>query len=349
MQRGAVLGRLASVAGFAAVASFGATAVLAAESKRVTVPAGTIVHVHLADSAQYGPGALSSLKNAKDTPFYCEADADVVIDGRVVIAKGAPGQGTIVQSAAGDTNAMMSFANGHSGPPKLVIRFDWITGVDGLKIRLGDVTTTGGEEGGAPRANRARSDLYAADEGGRRTVQPQDRRRRRHRRPSDFRSPRRFDRPYGDEHDAAFERRRVRALMAKTISFRLITPVAVAFEGDADLVIAVGTEGEEGILPSHAPFLTALRPGILRANVTTGGEAKRLEFATSEGFLQALPDRVVVLVDAAIERGNVDVAKARADLDAATERQKQLAPQTADYARAQAEIDFANARIALGS
>jgi F-type H+-transporting ATPase subunit epsilon len=106
-------------------------------------------------------------------------------------------------------------------------------------------------------------------------------------------------------------------MAGKTIPFRLITPVAVAFEGDAELVIAVGTEGEEGILPSHAPFLTALRPGILRANVATGGESKRLEFATSEGFLQALPDRVVVLVDAALQRDAIDIAAARADLETA--------------------------------
>jgi len=133
----------------------------------------------------------------------------------------------------------------------------------------------------------------------------------------------------------------------KTIPFRLITPVNVAFEGDAELVIGVGTEGEEGILPSHAPFLTALRPGILRANVASGGAATRLEFATSEGFMQALPDRVVVLVDAALQRDQIDVAAARADLEAATERQKSLTPQTAEYAREQSTIDYANARLAL--
>jgi F-type H+-transporting ATPase subunit epsilon len=128
-----------------------------------------------------------------------------------------------------------------------------------------------------------------------------------------------------------------------TLPFRLITPIEIAFEGDAELVIAVGTEGEEGILPSHAPFLTALRPGILRANA--GGE--RLEFATSEGFLQALPDRVTVLVDAAIPRDKIDAGAARADLDAATERQKQTPPQSAEYAREQSIIDFANARLTL--
>jgi F-type H+-transporting ATPase subunit epsilon len=130
------------------------------------------------------------------------------------------------------------------------------------------------------------------------------------------------------------------------IPFRLITPVEVAFEGDAELVIAVGTEGEEGILPSHAPFLTALRPGILRANVEGG---KRLEFATSDGFLQALPDRLTVLVDSAMLRDDIDTAAARADLEAATERQKQTQPQTAEYAREQSAIDFANARLTLAS
>src|ERR1700688_4857632 len=105
--------------------------------------------------------------------------------------------------------------------------------------------------------------------------------------------------------------------MAKNISFKLITPTAIAYEGEGEWVIAVGTEGEEGILASHAPFLTALRPGVLRANVDEGGASKRLEFATSQGFMQALPDRVTVLVDEAVSRDLVDVAAARAELEAA--------------------------------
>ncbi len=135
--------------------------------------------------------------------------------------------------------------------------------------------------------------------------------------------------------------------MAKTIPFRLIAPTAVAFEGEAELVIAVGTEGEEGILPSHAPFLTALRPGILRANVVANGTTQRREFATSDGFLQALPDRLIVLVDQALTREQIDSEAARSELSAALERQKGLTPQTAEYAREQSIVDFANAKIAL--
>jgi len=135
--------------------------------------------------------------------------------------------------------------------------------------------------------------------------------------------------------------------MAKTIPFKLITPTAIAYEGEAELVIAVGTEGEEGILASHAPFLTALRPGVLRANVDEGGASKRLEFATSQGFMQALPDRVTVLVDEAVSRDLVDVAAARAELEAALDHLKSLQPQTAEYAREQAVVDFAQAKLTL--
>jgi F-type H+-transporting ATPase subunit epsilon len=135
--------------------------------------------------------------------------------------------------------------------------------------------------------------------------------------------------------------------VAKTVPFKLITPTQIAFEGDAELVIAVGTEGEEGILAQHAPFLTALRPGVLRANVVEGDASRRLEFATSDGFLQALPDRVTVLIDAALTREQIDSEEARKELQAALERQKSLAPQTPAYEREQSAIDFANAKLTL--
>jgi hypothetical protein len=48
-------------------------------------------------------------------------------------------------------------------------------------------------------------------------------------------------------------------------------------------------------------------------------------------------------------RDQIDTAAARADLEAATERQKQTQPQTAEYAREQSAIDFANARLTLAS
>jgi F-type H+-transporting ATPase subunit epsilon len=134
--------------------------------------------------------------------------------------------------------------------------------------------------------------------------------------------------------------------MASTVPFKLITPRRVVFEGEATLVIAVTTEGEEGILPHHAPFLAALKPGVLRAN--TGGDGEtRLEVATGEGFMQALPDRVTVLVDEALQFDDIDVARARAELAEATERQRSAGADRQTFAREQSSIDFANAKLRL--
>jgi F-type H+-transporting ATPase subunit epsilon len=138
---------------------------------------------------------------------------------------------------------------------------------------------------------------------------------------------------------------------ARTVPFRLVTPAQIVFDGAAELVIAVTTEGEEGILPHHAPFLAALQPGILRANVRQGaddgGATSRLELATGEGFMQALPDGVTVLVDEAVRFEDVVLSEVRQELTEATERQKGAGADRELYAREQAKIEFANAKLRL--
>jgi len=135
--------------------------------------------------------------------------------------------------------------------------------------------------------------------------------------------------------------------VAAAIPFVLITPRATVFEGDAELVIAVGTEGEIGILAHHAPYLTALRPGVLRANVSDGSGIMRLELATGEGFLQALPDKVTVLTDAAFAADEVDVSRSRDELAAAIEEQRAAGSDLTLWRRAQSKIDFANAKLKI--
>jgi F-type H+-transporting ATPase subunit epsilon len=133
--------------------------------------------------------------------------------------------------------------------------------------------------------------------------------------------------------------------VATTVPFKLITPVEVKFDGEAELVIAVGTEGETGILPQHAAYLTALRPGLLRANITENGNQARLELATGEGFLQALPDRITILVDSAFARNEVNVEATRRDLHEAQARQSAGGGNAEVYRREQAIIDLANAKL----
>jgi F-type H+-transporting ATPase subunit epsilon len=137
--------------------------------------------------------------------------------------------------------------------------------------------------------------------------------------------------------------------MAKAIPFSLITPKGIAFEGEASLVIAAGTEGEIGIMASHAPYLTALKPGVVRANVVEDGAERRLVLATSAGFLQALPGRIRIVVDLALTPEAIEVDAVEAELEAAKTRQAAISHDANAYAHEQEIIDFANAKLAARS
>jgi F-type H+-transporting ATPase subunit epsilon len=107
----------------------------------------------------------------------------------------------------------------------------------------------------------------------------------------------------------------------------IVTPTAKKFEGDAELVIAPGAAGDLGALAHHAPLLTTLRVGVVKANLAAdSGDAQtgttvpgRVEFAVDGGFMEVLPDRVIVLTDAAVSRDDIDVEATRAELKRAEE------------------------------
>lgn len=128
--------------------------------------------------------------------------------------------------------------------------------------------------------------------------------------------------------------------MAATFSLSVITPAEAKYEGTAEIVIAPGAAGDFAALAHHAPMLTMLRVGVLRATVE--GQ-KRVEYAVNAGFIQVLPDRVIVLTDRALAAAEVDVEAARADLRAA--EQELAAKRGADDAAERAAISWANARL----
>jgi F-type H+-transporting ATPase subunit epsilon len=95
----------------------------------------------------------------------------------------------------------------------------------------------------------------------------------------------------------------------------LVTPDGPAYEGQVEMIIVPGAIGEIGVLARHAPLIATLRAGSTR--VHPGGGAEVLEFATGPGFFQVLHDRVIALVDDAVEAGQIDDDRARAQLEGA--------------------------------
>jgi F-type H+-transporting ATPase subunit epsilon len=73
----------------------------------------------------------------------------------------------------------------------------------------------------------------------------------------------------------------------------VISPEAAMFDGEADAVSAPAFDGEVGILPRHAPFMTLLGEGRLRVRQGT----TTTTFRVKGGFLQVVADRVRVVAE----------------------------------------------------
>ena len=86
----------------------------------------------------------------------------------------------------------------------------------------------------------------------------------------------------------------------------IVTPERLAYSDSVDAVTLPGIEGELGVLPHHAPLVSMLGLGELR--IRKGGAEE--SFAIAGGFLQVLPDKVVVMAETADMASEIDVERA---------------------------------------
>lgn len=113
-------------------------------------------------------------------------------------------------------------------------------------------------------------------------------------------------------------------------------------EEEIDEVIAPGSVGELGILPSHAPLVTSLHAGSLRVKRESGED----DFFVSGGFLEVREDNVKVLADAAERGTEIDLERAEAARQRAEDRLRD--EQTVDRVRAEAALRRSLVRLKVG-
>ena len=70
----------------------------------------------------------------------------------------------------------------------------------------------------------------------------------------------------------------------------LVTPDGPVYEGEIEMLIVPGADGEIGVLARHAPLIAMLNAGSTRVHVKR--ETEVLEFATGPGFFKVEQDRV---------------------------------------------------------
>ena len=92
-----------------------------------------------------------------------------------------------------------------------------------------------------------------------------------------------------------------------TFDVSLVTPDGPVYEGEIEMLIVPGADGEIGVLARHAPLIAMLNAGSTRVHVKR--ETEVLEFATGPGFFKVEQDRALALVDRPVGRDERDVER----------------------------------------
>lgn len=97
------------------------------------------------------------------------------------------------------------------------------------------------------------------------------------------------------------------------MTVELVSVERLLWSGQATAVFTRTTEGEIGILPRHVPLLGELVPDCVVRIDRTDGDA--LWAAVQGGFLSVTGERVSILAETAQFGGEIDVDRARSELD----------------------------------
>jgi F-type H+-transporting ATPase subunit epsilon len=112
--------------------------------------------------------------------------------------------------------------------------------------------------------------------------------------------------------------------MTNTLKLEIVTPDAMVYSEDVEMVTLQGVEGQMGIYPQHVRLMTQLVPGEMI--VHKGGREDFL--AVGEGLVEITNDRVAIVTDMAVPADNIDEAKAEeARQRAAARLQEKLSSQ----------------------
>ena len=98
----------------------------------------------------------------------------------------------------------------------------------------------------------------------------------------------------------------------KVLQVELVAADRLVWSGQATMVIARTTEGDVGILPHHAPLLSSIIEGVVEVQTVEG---ETWVAAVDTGFLSVADNRVSILSEHADRSPEIDLEKAREELE----------------------------------
>ncbi|MHC5063480.1 MAG: ATP synthase F1 subunit epsilon [Planctomycetota bacterium] len=105
--------------------------------------------------------------------------------------------------------------------------------------------------------------------------------------------------------------------MVKLMHLRIVTPQEVLLDQDVRSVSFMGIDGSYGILPGHAPLMTATQPGEVKI---THEDGRVEELVVTDGFAEVHDNVLTLVCEAGTAAGKIDLERARAAEERAREK-----------------------------
>ena len=130
--------------------------------------------------------------------------------------------------------------------------------------------------------------------------------------------------------------------MADLFKLYIITPERKFYEVEASMVELTTREGDIGVYRNHIPMTAIVAPGILKIHQEDGVK----EAALMSGFIEILPEKVVIMAEVVEWPGEIDVNRAEEARVRAERRLKELSGEI-DIVRAETALKKALIRLSL--
>ncbi len=130
---------------------------------------------------------------------------------------------------------------------------------------------------------------------------------------------------------------------SQKIKLEIVSAEEELFSDEVEMVFAPAEMGEVGVTPKHTPLITRLKPGDVRAQISS---TETKTFFISGGLLEVQPNVVTILSDTAIREGDLDEQRAK-QAEESVKKAMANTDSDIDLAKAKAELAQAAAQLRI--
>ena len=129
---------------------------------------------------------------------------------------------------------------------------------------------------------------------------------------------------------------------SQLIHLKIVTPKGIFLEDDVSELVVPGKDGDFGVQIGHTPFISSVRPGILKIY-----KNDKLEiYSLMNGFVMVDIDKVRIFTEIIENPDNIDINRAEHAKERA-EKRLQEKKENIDLRRAEGSLRRAIARIQI--